>query len=122
MLQGWTRNPRPPQALPLGVIGVSAGIVFALAMARNTWFGFPIHPIGYAFACSYAMEYIWAAVFVTWLVKVLIVRYGGLRLYRKSLPFFYGLILGDAVTQLVWGIAMSVLKTESLSAYLDMRW
>lgn len=122
MLQSWTRSPGPPQALPLGVIGASAGIVFALAMARNAWFAFPIHPIGYAFACSYAMEYIWAVVLVTWFVKILVVRYGGLRLYRRSLPFFYGIVLGDAVTQLAWGVVMSALRAQGASPYLDMRW
>ena len=58
---------------------VSAGIVLALALARNASFGFPLHPIGYAFPSSYAMEYISAVVLLTWLIKTLVVRYGGLQ-------------------------------------------
>lgn len=122
LMSSWTANPGPPQASSLASIGVSGAVVFALAAARNVWFAFPLHPIGYAFACSYAMEYIWAVVLLTWLVKALVVRYGGLTLYRRSLPLFFGMALGDAVTQFVWGIVMSALGQQGASPYLDMRW
>jgi len=96
--------------------------VVGLAFARNTWFGFPLHPIGYAFASSYAMEYIWAVVLLTWLIKTLVVRYGGLKLYRRSLPFFFGMILADCVVQLVWGVTTSILGMRTAGPYLDARW
>lgn len=121
-LSQWTASPGPPRAVTVGTILTSAGIIFALAAARNVWFAFPLHPIGYAFACSYAMEYIWAVVFITWLIKTVVVRYGGLKLYRQSLPFFFGLVLGDAVTQVVWGLVMSALGQQGASPYLGMRW
>jgi hypothetical protein len=38
---------------------------------------------------------LWLPIFVSWLAKVLILRYGGLRGYRRALPFFLGLILGE---------------------------
>lgn len=118
----WAINPHAPQAAAISQIIVSAGIVLALAFARNAWFGFPLHPIGYAFASSYAMEYIWAVVLVTWLIKTLIVRYGGLKLYRKSLPFFFGMILADCVIQLTWGLITTALQMSSAGPYLEARW
>jgi len=33
-------------------------------------------------------------VFVTWLIKALLMHYGGLRLHRQALPFFLGLLVG----------------------------
>ncbi|MBW3623733.1 MAG: hypothetical protein KY468_10040 [Armatimonadetes bacterium] len=33
--------------------------------------------------------------FVSWLIKVLILRYGGLSGYRRALPFFFGLVVGE---------------------------
>ncbi|MHB0999136.1 MAG: DUF6785 family protein [Armatimonadota bacterium] len=118
----WVSNPKPTQIMTLVKIATSASIVILLAMARNLWFGFPLNPIGYAFASSYAMEYIWNIVFVTWLIKVIVVRYGGLGLYRKSLPFFYGLALGEAVTQLLWGLSMSALGVRGIQPYLQYMW
>ncbi len=122
LMTNWTINPAPPQAAVLSQIAGSALIVVGLAFARNTWFGFPLHPIGYAFASSYAMEYIWAVVFLAWLIKTLVVRYGGLSLYRKSLPFFFGMILADCVVQLIWGLLTSSLGLRTAGPYLDARW
>lgn len=121
-LTRWTSNPQPPQASVITSMLLSMGIIFLLAVARNTWFGFPLHPIGYAFAVSYAMEYIWAVVLATWLIKTLVVRYGGLNLYRKSLPFFFGMILGDAVVQFAWAMVMLALGQHGSSPYLQMKW
>lgn len=99
-------------------MGVSALIVILLAFARNTWFGFPLHPIGYLFASSFALEWgMWNIIFVTWLIKAVVVKYGGLRVYRQSLPLFFGLALGDAVAHLVWGIALGVLGVKGASPY-----
>jgi hypothetical protein len=33
-----------------------------------------------------------------------LLRYGGMRLYRAALPFFLGLILGDYVVPTLWAI------------------
>jgi hypothetical protein len=37
----------------------------------------------------------WLPVCLTWLLKGVLLRYGGLRAYRRALPFFLGLILGE---------------------------
>ena len=37
------------------------------------------------------------AIFVAWAAKSLIMRFGGIELYRKAAPFFIGLILGSSV-------------------------
>jgi hypothetical protein len=41
---------------------------------------------------------------IAWIIKALVLRYGGLRLYRQALPFFYGLILGESVIGCGWPI------------------
>lgn len=122
LMTNWATNPGPPQASVISQIGVSALIVIGLAFARNAWFGFPLHPIGYAFASSYAMEYIWAVVLLSWFIKTMVVRYGGLKLYRQSLPFFFGMILADCVVQLVWGVFTSAMGMRTAGPYLNARW
>jgi len=118
----WVTNPKPPQLLDITKIGISTTIVLLLSFARNLWFSFPLNPIGYALACSYAMEYIWNIVFVTWLIKLLVMRYGGLNLYRRSLPLFFGIALGDAVTQFVWAMIMTALGVKGATPYGPPMW
>ncbi|MHB1458333.1 MAG: DUF6785 family protein [Armatimonadota bacterium] len=113
----WIANPKPIQVTTLLKIGSSMVIVFLLAFTRAIWFGFPLHPIGYAFACAYSMEYIWNIVLICWFIKFLVLRYGGLRLYQKSLPFFFGLVIGDAVTQFVWTLVFCWLRVKGASPY-----
>jgi hypothetical protein len=45
-----------------------------------------------------------AAIFVAWAAKSLIMRFGGIDLYRRATPFFIGLILG-----LFLGVGLSFL-------------
>ncbi len=118
----WASTPKPTQILDLVKIGSSTAIVMLLALARNIWFSFPLHPIGYAFACSYAMEYIWNVVLFTWVIKSVVIKYGGLKLYRKSLPLFYGLVIGDAITQFVWALIMTALNVKGATPYGPAIW
>ena len=37
---------------------------------------------------------IWGSALVAWLVKKLIIKYGGMNTYRKAKPFFVGLVAG----------------------------
>ena len=39
---------------------------------------------------------------IAWAAKGLILRYGGVRLYRQGLPLFLGLILGQMVAGSAW--------------------
>ena len=64
----------------------------------------PLHPAGYALAISFAMDYFWFAFFISWLIKFVLLRSGGLGTHRKAMPFFLGLILGDYVTGSIWAI------------------
>ncbi|MCS6777490.1 MAG: DUF6785 family protein [Chloroherpetonaceae bacterium] len=76
-------------------IGAGFGITTALMLLRTriTWWIF--HPVGYAVANTGTMNQVWLPFFIAWLLKVVALRYGGIQLYRRSLPFFYGVIIGD---------------------------
>ncbi len=41
---------------------------------------------------------------IAWIAKTLILRYGGLQTYRRALPLFFGLILGESVVGCAWPI------------------
>jgi hypothetical protein len=68
----------------------------------------PLHPIGYAVSSSLSMHILWIPMLVAWIIKGLVLRYGGLRLYRQGIPFFLGLILGEFVIGGGWSVIGTV--------------
>lgn len=95
----------------LSAVGVGAAITLLLNLARARFVGWPFHPAGYAIANTYITDLLWFPFFLGWLAKWLTLRYGGLRAYKRALPFFIGLILGDYIIASLWtlvGIALGV--------------
>lgn len=45
---------------------------------------------------------------VGWALKSLVIRYGGLRLYRTTIPLAIGLIVGDVTNTGIWAAAALV--------------
>jgi hypothetical protein len=101
------KGPRTPAAVATG-----AGLLFTLFLGamrmRYTWWLW--HPVGYATATSWSMGKLWACIFIAWLVKATITRYGGARAYRNAIPFFVGLTLGEFVVGSVWTIFGAVMN------------
>jgi hypothetical protein len=89
-----------------GILAMVTGalVVIGLSSLRSRFMAFPLHPIGFLAANSWGMQINWVAFFLGWLCKVLITRYGGLRLYNMLLPLFLGLIVGDALHSGLWGL------------------
>ena len=55
------------------------------------------------------MGWYWFSIFVSWLLKWILFRMGGLKVYRKAMPFFTGLVLGEFMVGAIWtliGIAL----------------
>jgi len=90
----------PPDHLKMGFIITGGVITLALASLRFLFLRFPLHPLGYLISTSYWNECpIWGDIFLVWLIKSLIIRLGGVRLYRQLIPCFVGLAIG----QFFWG-------------------
>ena len=85
-------------------IGAGALVTVALSSLRVRFLWFPLHPIGYLAANSWGMHINWLSFFIGWLLNVLITRYGGLTIYRRLLPLFFGLIVGDMLHEGLWGM------------------
>ncbi len=84
-----------PQKLGVWLLG--AGEAGLLALLR-TWFSWwPLHPLGLAFQYTTGPRYYALSILMVWTAKLLIVRYGGPRLYERAKPFFYGTVVGYCV-------------------------
>jgi hypothetical protein len=88
-----TSLPRDATAWSGLLIGSIATAAMVWARSVLTWF--PFHPLGYAIAPTWTMHVFWFPAFAAWMVKSLMVRFGGIDIYRKFAPFMLGLIIGE---------------------------
>ena len=97
-------GPDPARRVAMGVGAVLTGI---LVFARSVHLRFPLHPLGYAMAAAYSHQ-IWGGFFVVWVLKSLIFKLGGVRMYKRLTPAFIGLALGHFFTMgIAWAIVGS---------------
>jgi len=82
--------------------GVGAAIMAGLILLRNAVVAWPLHPIGLPMAGTWLMDWLWLPIFLAWLIKEVVLRYGGPTLYRRSIPFFLGMIVGQFCSGLLW--------------------
>ncbi len=101
-LAGWLATPLKPNVAGIWAMVVGFAIAGALMIARMAVFGWPLHALGFAISGGWSMMWAWLSLFVAWVLKSLVLRYGGLRGYRNGLPFFFGIILGDFVVGGSW--------------------
>ena len=116
-LQGWINNPTHASLSDAGFLtsGVLA-VVFLTAMrTRFVWWLF--HPVGYALSASWGISCTWFPIFLSWLAKWSILRFGGLKLHRRAVPFFTGLILGDFTMGSIWSIIGIVFKVPTYAIW-----
>ncbi len=86
------------------VIGVLSGaaVTIGLGVMRLRFWWWPLHPVGYLASNTWGAQWWFIPFFIGWVAKVLVTRYGGLRLYRSTIPFAVGLIVGDLLNGMVW--------------------
>ena len=87
------------------------GAMALLIFLRQRFLAWPLHPLGFAASGGWTMAITWSSVFIAWAIKVLILRYGGAKLYQTSKPFFIGLILGQFVAGGFWLVIDSLTGT-----------
>ena len=94
-LAGWLQTPKDPSmpALAAVAVGLVGCLLLELLRVRFPWW--PFHPLAFAVSSSWEINLCWFPLLIAWLLKTLLLRYGGRRGYGRSLPFFFGLMLGQ---------------------------
>ncbi len=110
--EGRFNNPRihDTSRLDLGFGHIAIGAVMAgglywLCLRSPAW---PLHPIGILIANTWYGNGAWVSIFLGWLIKVLLLKYGGARAYRSARPVFLGLILGEVIAAAYWALEPAV--------------
>ncbi len=95
-------NPEGPNVAGWLLTALGAGLMALLSAMRQRFLWWPFHPIGFALAPVWIMDQQWMTILLSWLAKVAILRYGGVKTYQRARGFFLGLILGQFVTNGLW--------------------
>lgn len=109
------RTPMEPHVWNWINTAIGATIMTLLMVARWLYVWWPLHPLGYAIGPIWIIDALWFNMFLAWLIKIVVLKYGGVGLYRKTRPFFMGMILGyftpagfylivDHFTGMTWNI------------------
>lgn len=98
---GLAEAPRNIQSL----IAVFASAIFVMVLSylRTTFVWWPFNPIGYFLSTNEWGIYMWSGFMIVWLVKGLILRFGGVQYFKRLQPVFLGMVLGS--------ISMTVLSS-----------
>ena len=106
-LAGWLAGPNPPNAQLL--LGTAAGslMVWGTSVLRQRHLWFSLHPVGFIMMQTYPMSMMWLSVFIAWILKVTILRYGGPQGLKKVIPCFLGIAFGDVFMMMFWMIITS---------------
>ena len=73
-----------------------------ISLVKSRFVAFPLHPIGMALGLTHPVYQVWFSVFIAWLLKAVILKYGGARLYLRLRPLFLGVVLGAFGSAGVW--------------------
>ncbi len=93
-------EPTGPSLLGIGFLASGAATMLMLIWARMHISWWTLNPLG--FPLSMTLGAAWFSVFLAWLLKRLILRYGGASAYRRLQPFFLGLIVGQSLCMVLW--------------------
>lgn len=117
-LARWLTVGEPRSLLRAGAGGFGVLVSWALLTLRLRLPGWPLHPLGLAVASTwYLNTATWFSIFLGWLAKVVILRYGGRRGYQLALPVFLGMVLGDCFWGAFWLIFGVIVDAPTYSVW-----
>jgi hypothetical protein len=86
-------------------MGFGSVFTFFLMFMRRRFIWWQFHPLGYVITQGdWGIKFLWFSVLVSFIIKQRLLSYGGVKAYRKALPIFMGLILGDFIAGGLWQI------------------
>jgi len=108
-LERWLTIPRSTDTPALIFIGVGFILTLLLASMRMRFLWWSLHPAAYAVTGSWAINPLLGSIFVGWLCKWIVLKYGGIKWLRSVTPAFLGLILGEFVVGGFWSVLGTIL-------------
>ncbi|MDW8122679.1 MAG: DUF6785 family protein [Armatimonadota bacterium] len=91
-----------PNPIALMTLAGGAATMGVLLYFHRHFLWFPFAPVGYLMGASWPMINFWFPILVGWLLKALVVRYGGGKVYRRLIGPFLGLMFGEFFCAGLW--------------------
>ena len=93
---------QPPDGTAYGGFAVGVVVTLFLSYMRANFPWWPFHPLAYAIDANWAIFVFWFPFFIAWIIKSLVLRFGGIETFRKLAPFMLGMILGEFLSAVFW--------------------
>lgn len=111
-------------AIPVGAV-----VMAALLVLRRRFPRFPIPPLCFLLVCLGTFTFqragqelhhlhlipinvVWGPILLAFVIKSLVLRFGGMDLYVRSRPMALGLIFGQAITMVAWNVFHGLASPE----------
>jgi len=117
-LGGWLSNPLATRWPQVGAYGVGFLFTLLLMFLRVNFIWWPFHPVGFAISGSWSMNCLWLPIFIAWLAKLIMLRYGGFKVFQAAIPVALGLVLGEFIIGSLWCILGIVLQIHTYSFWV----
>ncbi len=116
-LTNWITYPLDTDWIGVIFIGIGFSVMMLLSYLRVKFFFLPLHPLGYVMASNQEMSDLWIPLLIALTLKWIILRHGGIQSYRRVIPFFLGLVLGDYLMGSMWSLLNVLLNTTMYQFY-----
>ncbi|MCM8772547.1 MAG: hypothetical protein NC922_05740 [Candidatus Omnitrophica bacterium] len=90
---------------------VGALLMILILLARSKIPGWPISPIGLTIGIPHPIYHTWFSIFLAWIAKTVILKYGGAKVYSTVKIFFLGMVFGSFTAAGLWIIISWLTKT-----------
>lgn len=103
LIASWMKNSTRVTSAEVSFLLAGGAITAGLIIARYLFVWWPLSPIGFVVAAGGPVRGGFLSIFLAWLVKLILLRVGGVRLYHETQPLILGILIGH-----VLGAALSV--------------
>ena len=90
----WMQNSTTISGLEVFFLVAGMAMVLGMTVARYFFSWWPISPIGFVVAAGGPARNAFFPVFLSWLLKSILIRIGGVRLYQEVQPLMIGIMVG----------------------------
>ncbi len=96
---------------------IGALTCWLLIKLRLSFVGFPLHPIGFITWFGWPLDRYWLSVLLGWLLKSVVLKYGGFSAFQKGKPFAYGMVVGGTTNLTFWILIRLLYPTSDIVIY-----